>query len=234
MFGEKYQEFVKKKQHENENNNKKNKFIKKNNVINGYMIRDTKVEDKLDPENRKAFADKVCGQLRNALMNNEANDVLAFMLNGDVDSKNYGNIEMVGVSDLFDITTFESLARVLGHAFATKLGLNAVIAEYGENADDWFIKIYAKLVAEFSKELIRTSIEDVTDNDNLKIRLANALGEVDPNNELLKNMSLVKTACANKASDDVIEKFAVKLYKDIRQIVGEDIDDGQSVIDLFM
>lgn len=213
---------------------KKNKFIKKNNVINGYMIRDTKVEDNLDPENRKAFADKVCGQLRNALMNNEANDVLAFMLNGDVDSKNYGNIEMVGVSDLFDITTFESLARVLGHAFATKLGLNAVIAEYGENADDWFIKVYAKLVAEFSKELIRTAIEDVTDNDNLKIRLANALGEVDPNNELLKNMSLVKAACANKASDDVIEKFAVKLYKDIRQIVGEDIDDGQSVIDLFM
>lgn len=234
MFGEKYQEFVKKKQHENENNNKKNKFIKKNNVINGYMIRDTKVEDKLSSENRKAFADKVCGQLRNALMNNEANDVLAFMLNGDVDSKNYGNIEMVGVSDLFDITTFESLARVLGHAFATKLGLNAVIAEYGENADDWFIKVYAKLVAEFSKELIRTAIEDVTDNDNLKIRLANALGEVDPNNELLKNMSLVKTAYANKANDDVIEKFAVKLYKDIRQIVGEDIDDGQSVIDLFM
>lgn len=234
MFGEKYQEFVKKKQHENENNNNKNKFIKKNNVINGYMIRDTKVEDKLDPENRKAFADKTCEQLRNILMNNEANDVLAFTLNGDVNSKTYSNIEMVGVSDLFDITTFESLARVLGHAFATKLGLNAVIAEYGENADDWFIKIYAKLVAEFSKELIRTAIEDVTDNDNLKIRLANALGEVDPNNELLKNMSLVKTACANKASDDVIEKFAVKLYKDIRQIVGEDIDDGQSVIDLFM
>jgi len=227
MFGEKYQEFVKKKQqHEKININVKKEY--------GYMIRDTKVDGKLDSENRKAFADKVCGQLRNALMNNEANDVLAFMLNGDVDSKNYGNIEMVGVSDLFDITTFESLARVLGHAFATKLGLNAVIAEYGENADDWFIKIYAKLVAEFSKELIRTAIEDVTDNDNLKIRLANALGEVDPNNELLKNMSLVKTACANKASDDVIEKFAVKLYKDIRQIVGEDINDGQSVIDLFM
>lgn len=227
MFGEKYQEFVKKKQqHEKININVKKEY--------GYMTRDSKVDGKLDPENRKAFADKVCGQLRNALMNNEANDVLAFMLNGDVDSKTYGNIEMVGVSDLFDITTFESLARVLGHAFATKLGLNAVIAEYGENADDWFIKIYAKLVAEFSKELIRTAIEDVTDNDNLKIRLANALGEVDPNNELLKNMSLVKTACANKASDDVIEKIAVKLYKDIRQIVGEDIDDGQSVIDMFM
>lgn len=227
MFGEKYQEFVKKKQqHEKININVKKEY--------GYMVKDSKVDGKLDPDNRKAFADKTCEQLRNILMNNEANDVLAFTLNGDVDSKNYGNIEMVGVSDLFDITTFESLARVLGHAFATKLGLNAVIAEYGENADDWFIKVYAKLVAEFSKELIRTAIEDVTDNDNLKIRLANALGEVDPNNELLKNMSLVKTACANKASDDVIEKFAVKLYKDIRQIVGEDIDDGQSVIDLFM
>ena len=234
MFSDKYQEFVKKKQHENEKNNNKNNFTKKNNAINGYMIRDTKVEDKLDSDNRKDFADKVCGQLHNALMNNEANDVLAFMLNGDVDSKNYGNIEMVGVNDLFDITTFESLARVLGHVFATKLGLNAVVAEYGEDADDWFLKVYAKLVTEFSKELIRTAIEDATDNDNLKIRLADALGKVDPNNELLKNMSLVKTAFVNKASDDIIEKFAERLYKDIRQIVGKDTKAEQSIIELFM
>lgn len=220
------------------NNNKKSKSnekVKINTKGEGYSLKYGYFGGKEEPVNtQEEFIDTNCKKLREALERNESNDILLFVLNSDASSEKYGGIEVISSKHMFDVTNFESLATTLAHVFAIKLGFAKRVEQQGEDVEQWFADVYIKLVTDFSKELIRTVIEDMYDNEKIKAKLLKALHEVDADNDFLKNLALAKNADIQDVPDELYNKVADRTHDSIVEVVGHNNDAEVEIAELFL
>jgi hypothetical protein len=184
--------------------------------------------------NHKDFVAKSCEKIRIALGKSEADDFLMFALNGNADSDDYADIEVVSSNKMLDISNFESLATLLARTFVLKLGLNKRVEKQGKNIDQWFVDIYVKLITDFTKELIRTTVEDLYDDKEIKNKIHKALGKIEAENDLLKYLALAKNAEVQGVPEEAYEKIAEKLHGSIVDIIGRNREAELELVDLFL
>lgn len=220
------------------NNNKKSKSnekVKINTKGEGYSLKYGYFGGKEEPVNtQEEFIDTNCKKLREALERNESNDILLFVLNSDASSEKYGGIEVISSKHMFDVTNFESLATTLAHVFAIKLGFAKRVEQQGEDVEQWFADVYMKLVTDFSKELIRTAVEDMYDSKDIKAKLLKALHKVDANNDFLKNLALAKNADVQNVPEKIYDKVAARLHSSIVEIIGDKPIAEVEIAELFL
>lgn len=218
-----------KKQH---NNKKSNPKMKADGP--GYHTKTAEYDKEPFGGHDNDFVAKSCEKIRIALNKSEADDFLMFALNGNPDSDDYADIEVVSFNQMLDISNFESLATLLARTFAIKLGLNKRVEKQGKDIDQWFVDVYVKLITEFTKELIRTSVEDLYDDKEIKGKIHKALGKIDAENDLLKYLALAKNAEVQGAPEEAYEKIAEKLHDSIVDIIGRNREAELELVDLFL
>lgn len=224
-----------KKKYINNNNNKKSsQKAKINTKGKGYSLRYGEYDKDNFIGTHKDFVENNCKKLRETLERDEYNDILMFALNGDINSDDYGELEVISSRQMFDVTNFESLATTLAHVFAIKLGFVEQVEQQGEDIEQWFADIYIKLVTDFSKELICTVIEDMYDNEKIKAKLLKALHKVDANNDFLKNLALAKNADVQNAPEKIYDKVAARLHSSIVEIIGDKPIAEVEIAELFL
>ena len=217
------------------NNNKKSSQNPKMNIKGkGYILKYGEYDKDNFIGTHKDFVENNCKKLRETLERGEYNDILMFALNGDINSDDYGGLEVISSRQMFDVTNFESLATTLAHVFAIKLGFAEKVEQQGEDIEQWFADIYIKLVTDFSKELIRTTIEDMYDNEKIKAKLLKALHEVDADNDFLKNLVLAKNVDIQDVPDELYNKVADRAHDSIVEVVGHNNDAEVEIAELFL
>ena len=201
----------------------------------GYHTKTVEYDEELFAgSNHKDFVAKSCEKIRIALGKSEADDFLMFALNGNADSDDYADIEVVSSNKMLDISNFESLATLLARTFALKLGLNKRVEKQGKNIDQWFVDIYVKLITDFTKELICTTVEDLYDDKDIKNKIHKAFCKIEAKNDLLKYLALAKNTEVQGVPEEAYEKIAEKLHGSIVDIIGRNREAELELVDLFL
>ena len=157
-------------------------------------------------------------------------DVTDFVVMAIKDSDESDGISLMTNRDKqFSPATIVGLAHVMASLIASKVGFVSQIKTNGNDMEQRLVKTFAQIVNEFSCEFLSAVASDLTDDDDLKIRLLKAMAKSDPELQLLHSQMEAKERtemyCNGECCDDCLEKACSKLAKAMAKLESDDDDD---------